>query len=151
MDALELTMKSSNLIKRVLNHTVSTGQLVHNNSNEHYATLNTSTLTGNKTEAVNQTEISSTLQIEAANERKENALYHSDIESDYFKECDDCHSSDSDNKTSTDDDCASFNSSLIATSILDDNSTVETLYVQSPDEEFGEVSFFWNRIFAKQI
>ena len=141
MDALELTMKSSNLIKRVLNTTPTTPQISsscavssQNSINIRQSSLNEHSSKSVKTNNSNHSNNSNSTVI---SELKEN-----EIENEHFKDidvCDDINLTDSD-KNSSDDDC-SFNSSIIAASVNNDyeDSVEYTRYVQSPPEELGEV------------
>jgi hypothetical protein len=138
MDALELTMKSSNLIKRVMNITTSTPQIstscatssqISNNISSNHSNDHSNKFTKSN---INNSCIS--------NNTMNTDLKENEIENEHFKDidaCDEINLTDSD-KNSSDDDC-SFNSSIIAASVNEDESVENSHYSQSPPEEFGEV------------
>ena len=142
MDALELTMRSSNLVKRVLNSTNSTPTSC--TSNSQFLINTTPSMNRFTTEQISKIN-KNTNNIELINSNNNNnnnnnsaIIIESEIENEHFKDidaCDDINLSDSE-KNSNEDDC-SFNSSIITASV--DDLVENTPYIQSPPEEFGEV------------
>ena len=131
-----------NLIKRVLNTTPSTPQISNScpsSSQTSNNMINSSSSQSNDqstkfTKSNNSSSISNSTMI---TDLKEN-----EIENEHFKDidaCDDINLTDSD-KNSSDDDC-SFNSSIIAASVNEDETVENSHYCQSPPEEFGEVIY----------
>ncbi len=151
MDSLELSMKSSNLIKRVLNPTSVALTAPQTTATSVTTTTMTTTTSLNDIKATSMKNgedklFNMTIATEA------NIMKENEIENEHFKDidaCDEINLSDSD-KNSSDDDC-SFNSSIIAGSVNNENMVEHTQYIQSPPEEFGEVIFGIFEIFVTSM